>query len=174
MWWAYVCVFFLHLVSSWSYSSSGFFGGGYDFGPSAGSPHELCLWWVSCRGWGEPFFEEWILYLVRFLQSTLIVFSGSSYLCLVIWSSIDSGVGGLIWQGLLAADTAWWLSCRAFYENMDKILIFRWLGRIRCKVFEGGLFVHRSCPCSGAYVTLGFSQNSLRIPLWEICREKSH
>jgi hypothetical protein len=83
----------------------------------------------------------------------------------MIWSYIDSGVGGLIWQGLLAADAVLWLSCRAFYENMDKILIFRWLGWIRCIVFEGGLFVHRSCPCSGAYVTLGFSQNSLRITL---------
>ncbi len=44
------------------------------------------------------------------------------------WSYIDSGVGRLIWQGLLDADAALWLSCRSFYENMNRILIFRWLG----------------------------------------------
>ena len=57
----------------------------------------------------------------------------------MIWSYVDSDVGGLIWQGLLAADAVLWLSCRAFYENMDKILIFRSLSRRRCRVFEGTL-----------------------------------
>jgi hypothetical protein len=67
----------------------------------------------------------------------------------MIWSYVDSGVGGLIWQGILAADAALWLSCRAFYENMDKILIFRWLSWGRCRVFEGGSL------CTGRALVLG-------------------
>jgi hypothetical protein len=67
----------------------------------------------------------------------------------MIWGYVDSDVRGLIWQGLLATDAVLWLSCRAFYENMDKILIFRWLGWIRCKVFEGG------SSCTGRVLVVG-------------------
>jgi hypothetical protein len=56
----------------------------------------------------------------------------------MIWSYVDSDVGGLIRQELLAGDATLGLSCKAFYENMDKILIFRWLNWRRCRVFEGG------------------------------------
>jgi hypothetical protein len=68
----------------------------------------------------------------------------------MLWSYIDSGVGG--------ADLAGALGCRchlgaspdrAFYENMDKILIFRWLGWGRCKVFEGG------SSCAGRALVVG-------------------
>jgi hypothetical protein len=57
----------------------------------------------------------------------------------------------------------WSLSCRAFYENMDKILIFRWLSWGRCRVFEGGLFVYRSRPCIRACITPGFSKTPLEL-----------
>jgi hypothetical protein len=43
-----------------------------------------------------------------FLQSTPLLSLVVLYLCLMIWSYIDSDVGGLIWQGLLAADAALW------------------------------------------------------------------
>jgi hypothetical protein len=71
----HMCIFFLHLISSWIYSSSVPIRGGYDFGSPTGSQPELCLWWVSSMGWVESSSEEWVLYSVSFLQSPFFFLS---------------------------------------------------------------------------------------------------
>ncbi len=67
-------------------------------------------------------------------------------------------LGGLIWQGLLAADVT---LEPLLIELFMRIYSLAELGT--CRVLEGGLFVYRSRPCIRACITSGFSKTPLEL-----------